>query len=780
MGAGGRAKVATDEEAGEAPPAKGLLEDRKCRDVLFLLLFVAYMCGMLAVAALSFTKGNYALLLYGRDSYGNVCGSKNDYRGTGGPDFREMKKLYYLDPIDFSSPVGLAYGKKVCLSKCPQGPQETCALTDLPCQADSQFVCPYYSTNPDLHGSMAGVSEWSTSYYTKLPTSTSGECSGLSSESSSWSLSASLPSSMSDVLSSPNLFSCGDVWAMTSNIPSMGPCYPSYLNTTDIAHKCIPQIPKEAVAGVLGDTDMAGGSALANGTSTPDLQEEFDRDKLQRYVGDISRGWLLILVAGVFGSIILSLLSMTLIRYFAGVVAWGLVVVVNVLFILAALLTLLKGGVLDLAALQSTEVGASIDVATLPGGFDPTADEVETWKYASYVMSGLAGLMLIFTLLMIPKIRVAVACIKVASQAVGSMPSILLFPMLPFLVTFIFLAYWIVVTAFLWSAGDSVAVYYANNGTTPLQPSVERTVYTQEDTSGKYWDCPNESNCLYETQWDEFLQYSLIYHVFGGLWVMQFIVAYGQVVIAGAISQFYWLGGDKSEMPKAPVLASMYRAIRYHAGSIALGSFIIAVVQFIRLVLEYIDHKTQQLQEKHEFIKYIMYLLKYLMWYLEKVLKFINKNAFIVVAVKGTGYCSSAYTAIKLILGNLGRIAAVNTLAGILTLLGKLSVTVGCFFVGMAMANLPQYTDPSKDTYLLSPLLPSLLCAGVASIVASLFFNVYDMAIDTIFLSFCEDCEENGGKAQHAPPLLIEAIGMRKKKKEATVKAKTVDEEGDD
>ena len=75
------------------------------------------------------------------------------------------------------------------------------------------------------------------------------------------------------------------------------------------------------------------------------------------------------------------------------------------------------------------------------------------------------------------------------------------------------------------------------------------------------------------------------------------------------------------------------------------------------------------------------------------------------------------------------------------------------------------------------PLLPSLLCAGVASIVASLFFNVYDMAIDTIFLSFCEDCEENGGKAQHAPALLIEAIGMRKKNKEATVKAKDADDE---
>ena len=167
------------------------------------------------------------------------------------------------------------------------------------------------------------------------------------------------------------------------------------------------------------------------------------------------------------------------------------------------------------------------------------------------------------------------------------------------------------------------------------------------------------------------------------------------------------------------------------------------------------------------------------MWYLEKVLKLINKNTFIIVAVKGTGYCSSAYTEIKLILANLPRIAAVNTLAGILTFMGKHSVTVGCFFVSMAICSLPQYTDPSKGTYLRSPVLPCLLCAAVYSVVSNIFLNVY-MAIDTIFLSFCKDCEENGGKAQHASPLLIEAIGMRKKSKEVTVKAKDADEGGEE
>ena len=47
--------------------------------------------------------------------------------------------------------------------------------------------------------------------------------------------------------------------------------------------------------------------------------------------------------------------------------------------------------------------------------------------------------------------------------------------------------------------------------------------------------------------------------------------------------------------------------------------------------------------------------------------------------------------------------------------------------------------------------------------------QVYEMAIDTIMLAFCEDCESHGGHPKHAPPLLLEAIGEM----EATSPAKT-------
>jgi len=360
------------------------------------------------------------------------------------------------------------------------------------------------------------------------------------------------------------------------------------------------------------------------------------------------------------------------------------------------------------------------------------------------------------------KINVAVACMKVASQAVGVMPSVLLFPIVPLLMLIVFLAYWVAVTGFLWSAGETVAVTITTDTSNLLSPKVERSVATRANAT--FWECHDDPKCRYEQQWDKDMWYMMIYHLFGLLWMNQFFVALGYVVIAGAISSFYWAEGDRAKIPKGPVKASLKRALTFHLGSIALGSFIVATVQFARLAMEYVERKTQQITDGNLLAKYAMSCVKYCLWYLEKVIKFINRNAFIIVAVKGTGYCSSAFTAVKLILGNLGKLAAVNTVGDFLIFLGKLTVTAGCFFCAIMVADLDMYTDPTMDTHLSSPLVPVLLATIAGAIIANVFFGVYEMAIDTILMSFCEDCSRHDGSPKYAPPLLMGAIGLASRK----------------
>jgi hypothetical protein len=53
-------------------------------------------------------------------------------------------------------------------------------------------------------------------------------------------------------------------------------------------------------------------------------------------------------------------------------------------------------------------------------------------------------------------------------------------------------------------------------------------------------------------------------------------------------------------MPSFPVINAMRTTMFYHLGSVAFGSFIIAIVQFVRVILEYINRKTQQIQQNNQ------------------------------------------------------------------------------------------------------------------------------------------------------------------------------------
>ena len=110
--------------------------------------------------------------------------------------------------------------------------------------------------------------------------------------------------------------------------------------------------------------------------------------------------------------------------------------------------------------------------------------------------------------------------------------------------------------------------------------------------------------------------------------------------------------------------------------------------------------------------------------YLEKVMKFINRNAYIIVAVKGYSYCRAALRAMKLILNNFARLAAVNIIGDALIFLGKLTVVAACGAAAFFMTTMDKFSDPTSDNYLSSPVVPVLLACLAAYVVASIFFAV--------------------------------------------------------
>ena len=90
------------------------------------------------------------------------------------------------------------------------------------------------------------------------------------------------------------------------------------------------------------------------------------------------------------------------------------------------------------------------------------------------------------------------------------------------------------------------------------------------------------------------------------------------------------------------------------------------------------------------------------------------------------------------------------------TWLGKLVVTMGCGIIAFLMSAQSQYTDPGSSTQLTSPLVPIVLSVFLGYCVAEVFFQVFETAIDTLIMSFCQDIKEHNGHPQYAPKLLAD------------------------
>mmetsp|Transcript_33273 Transcript_33273/g.83821 ORF Transcript_33273/g.83821 Transcript_33273/m.83821 type:complete len:809 (+) Transcript_33273:563-2989(+) len=770
----------------EVSPAEGgefvtPFTNRKCRDVFWLLCFLLFWGGMLFVGGYAIMFGNANKLLYGIDAMGNICGSVNEFNGTT-LDLTSAKKLYFLDPFEMMKLdiTQIPFAKSVCLPACPSTP-DLCEWDahfrgEAVCEAPTQFRCPYYASQtanvpelghydlwldlPDIVGNESHPAAVNALYYAELATTNATTCDlgkdgGFGMLDDAWAaIQAAQFSSAAE--------RCGQVYQHTSKVPNQGPCFPVFAKTVDYLNRCVPDA--SALTGVLGGlADKVGteSSTVGSALSEPSAV-------LQRYFIDLQRGIGIVIICGLVLACVLALAWMLVLRYFAGVMAWVAVILVNLIFAAGCFLCFQKSGLLGQAGAVGEFVTDAWEQANLPDELNPVTKDKQVWEVVAWISLVLFLLLLLFTILMIRRIKIAVACLKVASQAIASMPMIMFFPLLPFMSLVVLIAYWVVVAAMLYSVGDITRVHRTEAVTYTI-PGVSG-LDTPTDSPGAVpvaemsdWECYHSPYCGFQVQWDDTLWYMGLYHLFGLLWTVQFILGYGYVSLAGAVGHFYWYRGDSALMPKAPILRGMWNAARYHLGSIALGSLILAVIQFVRILLEYIDRKTKRLSDTNPLMKWCMCCVKCCMWCLEKVVKFINRNAYIMMAIKGTSYCTSAGRAVGLILSNALRLIAVTIVGDSLIFLGKLCVVGACGVVAFFLAGSELYSSPIKnpDTYLTSPVAPIVLTVIVAYMCASVFFQVYEMSVDTILLCFCEDCDVNGEEPKFAPPLLMEAIGQK-------------------
>jgi len=101
-------------------------------------------------------------------------------------------------------------------------------------------------------------------------------------------------------------------------------------------------------------------------------------------------------------------------------------------------------------------------------------------------------------------------------------------------------------------------------------------------------------------------------------------------------------------------------AFRYHFGSLAFGSLILAIVHFLQIVLEIAKKQTEANAPSNKCLEYAINCLRCFMQCIERIVQFINKMAYIQIALRGKNFCNAAKDGFEIAWSNPLRFAIVG------------------------------------------------------------------------------------------------------------------------
>merc|ERR1712151_813535 len=229
-----------------------------------------------------------------------------------------------------------------------------------------------------------------------------------------------------------------------------------------------------------------------------------------------------------------------------------------------------------------------------------------------------------------------------------------------------------------------------------------------------------------------------IYNLFMVMWTMGLINAISFTTMAGAYCRWYWSRGDERMRESFPLCRSYGKVMQYHFGSMAVGSFILATIRLVRFLLMFLEKRTRKAQQNNKCVKTLFKVVHCMLFLFDRCIKFLARQAYIMVAMYGYNFCKASVMAVMLITSNILQVAAVNMINRFVMLLGKLVVIVSCVIGGYLWLT---YSDEFTGDNALFSLLPVIAVICIFGFAVSTYvFAIYNVGVDTILLCFCQDC----------------------------------------
>ncbi|XP_068996061.1 choline transporter-like protein 5-A [Embiotoca jacksoni] len=678
------------------PSFRGPVHRRSCTDVLCCLIFILVIISYVALGIVAWFHGDPRKVLHPTDSYGQFCGQ----RGTSNAN---KPILFYFNILKCTNPtifINLQCPTtQMCVSRCPD---KFATYTEMQLQHKlSKGYWVYYRQfcRPGFNDPDKPVSQ---------------------------------------VL-------------RDEDCPSM------IVPSRPVLQRCLPDFTTQnGTVTVANRTRFK--DALEMPRSVAELQHAakgiiglVDAKELgMKIVEDYAKSWPWILI-GLLISLVVSLFFILLLKFTAGLLLWTT--------ILTVILLLFYGIWICSFELSQLQHRKGSEVTIIEVGLQTDLQVYlhlsQTWIILLTMLGAIEVSILLMLIFLRRRVRVAITLLSEASKAIGHMMSTLFFPVITFLLLTMCSSYWAMTSLYLASSGEAIYKVMSPDGSCPYVNSTCSPETFNRTNISQSAPCLG-SQCLFafyggETSFHQNLFLLQLSNLLIFFWIINFSLALEQCTLSGTFASYYWARRKPEDIPACPLFSSFSRALRYHTGSLAFGALILSTVQLFRIILEYLEHKLRGLD--NSLTRFLRCCLKCCFWCLEKFIRYMNCNAYIMVAIYGNNFCTSAREAFFLLMRNVVRVAVLDRVTDFLLFLGKVLIAGGVGVVAFFFFSQKIPVIQEEVPTLHFQWVPLLTVVIGAYLIAHSFFSVYAMCVDTLFLCFCDDLERNDGSS-HKPYLM--------------------------
>jgi hypothetical protein len=250
------------------------------------------------------------------------------------------------------------------------------------------------------------------------------------------------------------------------------------------------------------------------------------------------------------------------------------------------------------------------------------------------------------------RVKLAATIIQATADYLTDIKRVMFVPIILFLLLGVFLAWWMYSGAYLFSSGT-----------------------VEHDPAQPFGTIKRSS--LVDNLWN--------FHLVYLLWTTFFIDHLGHFVMS-AVACIWYFAPNRHSLG-SPIYTAFTWGFWYHFGTVAFGSFVLAVIWVIRKVIEYLKQASEQESRRSGKAQgaLVMACISCCAGCFNEIVKYLSRHAYIETALHNAHFCKGCYESAAIILSNMWRIGVLHGIASLAIMFGTITIAALVTLLGFLL-----------------------------------------------------------------------------------------------